>query len=216
MLGIGKKTHLSTVITSINKIYKDATINGKLNPSDIYVLESIYKLLHGCDTALSNDQKQLLIALYNITLMNSKYICKSTIIEKNIDKFKSKFTQNEIEDCVSYPKYQDIYYWQEEDYTITVSDVIDASKLTGFTTGKLKDTIEVFNTGKLIPYTFIGRIGFFILDTKPTDVYKIYDIFDNDVTTGFTVTYIDEMNSTLLVSNSIYSYGDMTFKIKKI
>lgn len=216
MLGIGKKTHLSTVITSINKIYKDATLNGKLNSSDIYVLESIYKLLNGCDTALSNDQKQLLIALYNTVLMSSKYICKSTIIEKNVESFKSKFTQNETDDCVSYPKYPNVYYWQEEDYTITVQNVIDASKLTGFTTGKLKDTLLNFNSGKTISYTFIGRIGFFILDTISTDIYKIYDSLDNDVTTGFTVTYIDEMNSTLLVSNSIYSYGDMTFKIKKI
>ena len=109
MLGISNNTHVATIISSLNKVYKNAELTGKLYPIDIYVLESIYKLLNGCDTSLSNDQRQLLIALYNTIITTSKTICKSNILEKHISSFKSKFTQAEIEDCNNYQKYPLLY-----------------------------------------------------------------------------------------------------------
>jgi hypothetical protein len=216
-LNTPSKAHITMAYSSLDKAYNKAKLTGKLMVDDIYVLEAINKITLGFEIGIEYEQLQALRALYNTIMSTSEYVCvavdKYDITYASAD---PTFTQAEQHDCNSYTVYDDIYYWQEEDYTITNSDMVEASKLTGFTTGKSKDTRSKFVTGKSIDYTFIGRLGFFIINALSTDVFKIYDENNADVTTGFTITYITENKSMLITSNNIYSYGAITFKIKKI
>ena len=215
MLDINEKNHVSVVIGSLDKIYKDAKIYGKLYPKDIYLLEAVYKLLSGCDTALLNTQRRILLSLYNKILYQSKNICP-VILEQYKVEPKPKFIQAETQDCNNYPVYNKIFYWQEDSYLTTESILIPIVDDTGFFSNKLFDTFPVFETGKDIEYNNIGRVCFAVMEATDSATYEIKDALNNIVTHTFDSVFIDQINTTLFVSQNIYSHGNMTFKIKKL
>lgn len=216
MIYINEKGHTSVMIGSLDKVYKQLRLTGKLKSTDIYILDAIYKLLSGCTTSISNYQRRSLILLYNQVLGSSKYACPAVILPQEQINPKSKFVQAEFLDCNNYPNSDKVYYWQESDYNIRNADLLISVLDPLFTNGKLSSTLPVFSNGILISYENVGVIGFLINNTKLSDVYKVYDANNFDVSTGFNITFIPEINSTLIVSTNVYSYGDMMFKIKKI
>lgn len=212
MIDINDKTHTAIVIGSIDKIYKQSKVTGILYSNDIYILDSIYKLLSGCSTSITHMQRRSLMTLYNTILNTSKYTCKSIILDQVT--LKSKFTQAEYDDCNVIANSQKIYYWQELNTTVVKSTILTNVNEIGYIQTKTSDTIGAFNKGKTISYTNIGLISFAITNTSATDNYRIYDILNNDVTESFTRDYLTN-KIVLFVSKNIYSYGELFIKITK-
>jgi len=213
MTEINDKNHISILLSSLNKSYKQAKLNGKLNSIELYIFNIIFKLLNNQYLVLTTDERKCLISLYEKMYINSKNICNNLPIYKT--KNITKFFQAESTDCNNYPKFEKIYYWQEENINNRYSNVLIDVDNPGYLTNKLNDTEPNFVIGKNIQYNYIGVICFLITDTLPTDDYRIYDILNNDVTNGFDTGYVDTMNSTLFVSTNIYSHNLMNLKIKK-
>lgn len=214
MTEINDKNHISILLSSLNKSYKQAKLKGKLNSIELYIFNIIFKLLNNQYLVLTTEERKCLISLYEKMYINSKNICNNLPIYKT--RYVTKFFQAESTDCNNYPKFEKIYYWQEEDIDNRIADVAIVVDDVNYLTNKLNDTEPNFIIGKDIQYNYIGVICFLITDTLTTDVYKIYDILNNDVTNGFDVQYINTMNSTLYVSKNIYSHNLMNLKIKKI
>jgi len=212
MLDINEKTHIATVIGSLEKIYNSARMNGQLYPEEIYILESIYKLLSGCTTALTNKNRRTLLALYNKILYRSKYICPSTIMEDHTVKPKIKFIQAETQDCNQVIISPKIFYWQDNlssDSTLLVDDA-------GYMSDKPFDSYPNFILGKDINYIDIGKICFLATSTSITSTFKILDSLNNDVTHTFIISFVSGIKSTFFRSQNIYSHGIINFKIIKL
>lgn len=212
---INEKSHFSTIIGSLDKIYKLAKMDGRLRPYDIYYLNIIYKFLVGCDVSLSDKQYSCLLSLYNRILLGSEYICPAKPYKRYQLSKKPKFIQAEKDDCNTYPKFAKIFYWQEEDYNTTAENVAEFVSITGFLNDKPSDTYEAFELGKDISYTNIGRLCFLALESE-TLSYEIKDILGNLVIHTFDVSLKNDIKATLFVSENIYSHGTINFKIKKL
>lgn len=203
------------MIGSLDKVYKQVRLTGKLNVDDIYILEAIYKILIGCETSIDSYQRKILISSYNQILNSSKNICPPTILPQEQIQYKSKFLQAEYLDCNNYPNIDKIYYWQEIDYNTSNEDILDAAKLPNFTKNKPSDKYSVFEKGKSITYTNVGRIGFLAIDTVIEDIFNLYDVGGVNITDGFVIVFIPEINSTLISSINVYSNSVMNLKIIK-
>ena len=216
MQQINEKSHYATVISSLNKEYKKTKIGKTISPNDIYLLDIIYDFLYGTNLQISDIEIKKLLKRYNIILHSSRIICNNNYQETYQMSKKDKFIQAEKTDCNNYPSNTNyIYYWQEDDPSITISEITDRLDDFGFIFSKEKDTKQAFSIGKDISYILVGRISFAIVDSKSTDDYIIYDYLNNNVTEGFTKIYIESHKLITYVSNNIYANGIMNFKIKK-
>lgn len=214
MQQINEKSHYSTIISSLNKEYKQSKIGKTITPNDIYLLDVVYNLLQGCCLELNNIEIKKLLKIYNTVLHTSKIVCNNNYQEVYQVSKKDKFIQAEKTDCNTISNLQKVYYWQEPNIDILLDDIINNVSVNGYLQTKSFDTIPTFEIGKTISYTSIGLISFAITNSLETDNYRIYDIMNNDVTESFTRTYLD--NKTILfVSNNIYSYGDLFIKLLK-
>lgn len=213
MIIISEKKHISTIISSINKVYNKAKINGKLSVKDIYYLHVIYKLLTNDLFDLTLDENNLLVTTYNKLAYLSKDICPPIILKTYQTTPKIMFEQAEVKDCNNYNAFPRIFYWQEtfENNNLEIIDLIDINYLNS----KQSDTYVAFNLGKDITYSLIGKICFFALNTKIEDNLKIKDVMNNDVTHSFDKTFIPNINGVLFVSQNIYAHGLINFKIIK-
>jgi hypothetical protein len=211
MINICLKNHLGVLISSIEKIYKKAQSSGKLEVREIYYLNIIYKLLNNLE--LTNEQNNQLINFYNQLSFYSDVICPPKIIKEYQTTPKPKFEQAETIDCNLYPKNKSILYWQEV-YTLNNLQLNQLIDDTNYLTDKPFDTYENFEIGKNIDYTKIGKILFLALESNTIN-YKIYDSLNNDVTHTFNINLLPMLNATLFISDNIYSYGTMNFKIIK-
>jgi len=213
---LNDKLHTSSIINSLNKAYNQSKLNGKLVTEDIYLLDSIYKLLDGCEMSLNNKQLKNLKELYISILNNSKYICKTPIFKTYYSKEVIPFVQAESQDCNNIPKLDLIYYWQES-LGVLPSTILANIATDQYLQTKPSDLKSKFIEGKDINYTDIGLICFALNDVLVIDNYHIYDDDnDSDVTLGFESFYNTELKTRIFISYNIYSYGLMNFKIKKI
>jgi hypothetical protein len=215
MLEINKINNTSIIINSLDKIYKKAQLTAKLNSSNLYILNVIYDLLDNCCLELSNEQRIKLMDIYRNLYFCSENICKVSNIKKYKIEPKIVFEQAETTDCNQYTKFENIYYWQEENFDYTINNVLPLISQTGFFQNKLFDTEVNFNLGVDCSFSKIGYVCFAILDSLKTDTYKIYDILNNDITHMFQRVYVNEINTILFVSNNIYSHSITNIKIKK-
>lgn len=206
MADINNNNHVAIVINSLDKIYKKAKITGILHATDLYLLDAINKLLDGCENSIINKERLQLISLYNKTLNSSKYICKDGI--KRTDAIPKKhFTSSGSKGS---PIIKEIQYWQENSYTNTIVDIkpLITSRI------KQSDSYSSFAIGKSITYSSVGRICFLL--TNETSInYKILDDDNNDISFAFIIEQSLELNSIIIVSNNLYSYGDILIKIIK-
>ena len=219
MQQINEKAHYSTLISSLNKEYKKTKLAKTLTPNDIYLLDIVYNLLQGCCLELSDIEIKKLLTVYNNLLFGSKVICNNNYQETYQMSKKDKFIQAEKTDCNNIPLQPiitKIYYWQEP-LGVIADDILELIESGTYLETKFSDSISIFEEGKDINYTDIGLICFALNNSLLTDNYHIYDDDNNaDITNGFESFYNEELQTRIFISNNIYSYGVMNFKIKKI
>jgi hypothetical protein len=215
MIEINEKNHTSIIISSLNKVYNTGRMTGRLESTDLYLFNTIYKLLAGCCLDLNDIERKQLMSLYRTMYFHSVNICHTTPIEVYENVYKTPFFQADSVDCNDYPVTDKIYYWQEESINTTIENIISLIDNQGYFSNKPFYTKEILEIGKDINYINIGRICFAIIEAIDTDTYKIYDSMNNDVTHTFDRVYIDSINTILFVSQNFYSHGTMEFKIKK-
>ena len=80
MMNIDEKGHILVITSSLDKIYRQARMNGTLRVKGAYLLDAIYKLLVGFKNSINASQKELLLILYNKILKSSKYVCSSVAV----------------------------------------------------------------------------------------------------------------------------------------
>lgn len=98
MLEINEKDHISLIVSSLNVIYNNGLINGKLNAIDLYLLNIIYTLINDENFI---DIKEDLKSLYLNYYYNSKNICKiNSLNNYNVLNVGNNFIQLETGDCV--------------------------------------------------------------------------------------------------------------------
>ena len=211
MIEITIKNHLGVLIGSIEKIYKRAQLNGKLETVDIYYLNIIYKLLNKLE--LTNSENNQLISFYNKLSFYSNNICPPKVIKKYQTTPKPIFEQTQNTDCNTVPMNKSILYWQEV-YTLDNTAITNLVDDTNYLTNIPFDTYENFEIGKNIDYTKIGKIVFLALESDTIN-YIIKDDLNIDVTHTFNITLIPHLNATLFISDNNYSHGTMNFKIIK-
>ena len=211
MIEITIKNHLGVLIGSIEKIYKRAQLNGKLETVDIYYLNIIYKLLNKLE--LTNSENNQLISFYNKLSFYSNNICSPKVIKKYQTTPKPIFEQAQNTDCNTIPMNKSILYWQEV-YTLDNTAITNLVDDTNYLTNIPFDTYEAFEIGVNIKYTKIGKILFLALESNTLN-YIVKDTLDNDVTHTFEIILIPHLNATLFISDNNYSHGTMNFKIIK-
>lgn len=215
MLEINEQNNTAVLISSLDRIFNQGKLNGKLNSIDLYILNLTHDLINNCCIELTHDQRRALMDLYRKIYFNSQEICHVTNVQKYQIEPTISFIQAEAVDCNQYAKFENIYYWQEQTLGKTINEIALDVPNTGFFNGKSFDTEVKFNTGVDCNFNQIGYICLAILDTLPTDTYKIYDYLNNDVTHMFERKYVNEINTILFVSNNIYSHSITNLKIKK-
>ena len=214
MLEINEQNHTSVLISSLDNIYNQGKLNGKLNSVNLYILNIIFKLLNNCCITLENYQKRELMELYRKIYFNSDSICKVSNIQKYTLPIKNTFTQAEIEDCNQVNTFPKIYYWQDNDLNSTFQSFVDNVIIDSYFDDKEYDTYQNFELGKTITYSKIGKILFAAFDVLNSNL-NIYDVLNNDITDQFNKTYIDNYNLALFVSKNNYSHGSIKIKIIK-
>ena len=209
---VSNNNNTSTMIGSLVNIYNKARLTGKLKAKNLYMLDAIYKLIGDCGSSLTHDQKVLLAELYTKIASDSDEIC----IYTELSGLDSSFSQSTSSNNAVVVSENKIYYWQENSPSVTAADIQLAILNDSYLTSKPYDFNTAFISGKTISYSSVGLISFAIPNASSTSNYKIYDYLNNDVTSGFTKTFISTKNILLFTSNNIYSYGDLLFKIIKI
>jgi len=204
-------SHTSTMFGSLTNIYNRAKSNGKLKSSNLYLLEAIYKLVGECELSLTETQKNSLIELYRNVIATSDEICSYT----ELDELKSKFNQSGSNDNGLVISENKIHYWQENEVSSTSSNILISLLEDSYLNSKPYDTNAAFQSGKTISYNSVGLISFAVPNASSSSNYKIYDYLNNDVTSGFTRNFISTKNILVYISNNIYAYGDLLFKIIK-
>ena len=219
MQQINEKSHYSTIISSLNKEYKKTKIGKTITPNDIYLLDVVYNLLQGCCLELSDIETKKLLKIYNTILHTSKIICNNNYQEVYQMSKTDKFIQAEKTDCNTIPiqpKVTKIYYWQEQSYLTTITNIIPLLTSTNYFTNKLFDTYSNFeNIGKTINYPYLGRICFYATESDNKN-FIITDVLNNDVTDVFDTNYSSTLNNTLFVSKDFYTPSDIFFKLKQL
>lgn len=217
MQQINEKSHYSTIISSLNKEYKKTKIGKTITPNDIYLLDVVYNLLQGCCLELSDIETKKLLKIYNTLLHGSKIICNNNYQEVYQMSKTDKFIQAEKDDCntiPTQPKVTKIYYWQEQSYLTTITDIIPLLTSTNYFTNKLFESYSNFeNIGKTINYPYLGRICFYATESDNKN-FIITDVLNNDVTDVFDTNYSSTLNNTLFVSKDFYTPSDIFFKFK--
>ena len=219
MQQINEKSHYATLISSLNKEYKKTKTGKSINPIDIYLLDIVYNFLYGTNLALSVIEVKKLLKMYNIILHGSRIICNNNYQEVYQMSKTDKFIQAEKTDCNTIPiqpKVTKIYYWQEQSYLTTITNIIPLLTSTNYFTNKLFDTYSNFeNTGKTINYPYLGRICFYATESDNKN-FIITDVLNNDVTDVFDTNYSSTLNNTLFVSKDFYTPSDIFFKLKQL
>ena len=217
MQQINEKSHYSTIISSLNKEYKKTKIGKTITPNDIYLLDVVYNLLQGCCLELSDIETKKLLKIYNTLLHGSKIICNNNYQEVYQMSKTDKFIQAEKDDCntiPTQPKVTKIYYWQEQSYLTTITDILPLLTSTNYFTNKLFESYSNFeNIGKTINYPYLGRICFYATESDNKN-FIITDVLNNDVTDVFDTNYSSTLNNTLFVSKDFYTPSDIFFKFK--
>ena len=217
MQQINEKSHYSTIISSLNKEYKKTKIGKTITPNDIYLLDVVYNLLQGCCLELSDIETKKLLKIYNTLLHGSKIICNNNYQGVYQMSKTDKFIQAEKDDCntiPTQPKVTKIYYWQEQSYLTTITDILPLLTSTNYFTNKLFESYSNFeNIGKTINYPYLGRICFYATESDNKN-FIITDVLNNDVTDVFDANYSSTLNNTLFVSKDFYTPSDIFFKFK--
>jgi hypothetical protein len=215
MLRNNQKEHTLTTYGSLNKSFNNAIVFGKLNSTDIYVLDAMYKLLTRCKESLTTSEIDMLTLLYNDLFYKSMDICKTypKITISNQSKT-SKFQNSSISTNTT-PSINYISYWKETDLTIDFEELKVLVQDSNYLTPKSKNTFSNFSKGLNLIFNNFGRICFYLPDNDSFERFKIYDILNNDITEMFDVYSDYDNRYKVIMSKNIYAYGDIYIKIIK-
>lgn len=211
---IKPQDHLETLIGSLNKLFLNARNKGIIKAKELSLLNLIYKILSsnclGNNISNNNDYNKLLQLYYTI-LNKYSFLCKANITRDYYTNVEQVYTPHDyIANTVS-----EIFYWQEEDYNITNSYLLNNISNTNFYANRPSDSYANFETGKDILYNNIGRIVFLATEAGD-DTFEIRDINNNIINSQFDINEVPSLNSKLFVSKNIFSHGTVNFKIKKL
>lgn len=215
MININDEKQTLDTYHSLNKSLVNASIFGKLNNSDVYILNLIYKLLTKCEDSLTESQINNLIILYHDIYYKSNTICKTypKINIKNkstISQFQNSSTFTNTSQTIYY-----INYWKETDFNLSFEDLKILVENSVYPESKFKNTFENFNNGLNLNLNTIGKICIYIPNTELSEIYKIFDILNNDITDMFD-SYFDYNNQyKIYMSKNIYASSSIFLKIKK-
>jgi hypothetical protein len=220
MLEINEQNHTSVLISSLNKIYNQSKLKGKLNSINLYFLNIIFNLLNNCCIELSNKEKKQLMNVYRKLYFNSENICNVENVLKYKIEPKITFTQAETKDCNQYNEgiNKKIYYWKESvGSSTTFEDIVLICKNLSYVTTHNNNTFQEFNNGVEIDYLnpTTKCICFNLHGVTINDNYKLYDENDVNITNLYDSQYIPETNSLIFVSLS-YTITHNEIKIKKV
>lgn len=212
MIDLTIRQHLGVLIGSINKLYNKAKIEGVLNAKDIYYLNTLYRIIDNIE--LTPNEYKNLITLYTKFSFCSDNICPIDICKTYSTAPSNNFEVADPTDCNDFPMRNEILYWQE-DYTLDNDTIRLILNSLNYLNDKPSDTYSNFEIGKDIDYTKIGKLIFLALESNNTN-YKVLDAYNNDVTHTFNIQVVNSLNATLFISDNIYSYGNINFKIQKL
>lgn len=210
MLNINNNVYLSTIITSLDRIFKRASVDGNLRIDEIYLLNTVYNLLNTMCLNLTNSQRRNLMNFYNRVAFKSEYICTDLMLKAFEQPMSSKFTQAFVdpEDIVQ-NRY--VNYWKSG-LMSSVDDIVSDANAE-FLKNQNEITISTFLNGYRFELVDVGRICIFI-NTISNKSISIYDELNNDVTNLFTVINNNQLNGTLIISNLVYNDLPVYLKLK--
>lgn len=108
-----------------------------------------------------------------------------------------------------------VYYWQLEGVTHNLFSESSYFDDDVYLHTKPRLPFEIFEQGKIVDYTKIGRICFAIQTIDDLN-FEINDALNRDVTDEFECKYFPLIKTILFVSNNPISYSSIYFKFKKI
>lgn len=106
-----------------------------------------------------------------------------------------------------------VFYWQLENITQTIENVIPQLTDNIYLSSKAFTTFADFHLGKIIDYTNIAKIAFAVAQTEDVS-YTLTDVMNNDVTDEFDVYYAPIIKAKVYISKNNYTYSSIFFKIK--
>jgi hypothetical protein len=107
-----------------------------------------------------------------------------------------------------------VYYWQLTNPIDNITDVDPIFDM-DYLVGKPFADYSVFEQGKIINYTNIGRIAFAVTSTTGVD-FELKDSLGNDITDDFDSVYYPTNSILLLVSKLVQSYSNIYFRFKTL
>lgn len=218
MIEIKKRQNISNILSSLERAFNIAKINGVLKYKDIYYLNLIYNLIKTQSDFLDDVQIRKLTDTYNRFLYCSPNICQSKVIKQYQTTPIKRTEQAEKTDCNNAPLRNVIYYWQNdgffniEDYedieTYFRENPVDLSD-------KLFKTHLEFEQGVDIINPKIGNM-FFLITNENNGNFNINDILGNEVSDFFHEVQIPHLNYRVMFSHLMYTPSLMKLKIKRV
>jgi len=215
MRNITAENHVKVINASLNKIYNQSRIKGKLESIDLYIFNILFKYINDCDLELTHSQRKQLECIYRIIYNTSKDICKIPlqglpVQHTSIPVVPEKEGNNVI------PVLYKLFYWQEPTPYTTGSEIIDLIADENYLSSKpffIRAGSEFIINFSL---TYIGRVciaynPFF----EEVDSLIIKDIFGNDITHAFIKDTIPSKNIILYTSNNVHSYGSLDLIVEE-
>ena len=89
--------HIAIVSCSLDVIYGESRMSGKLNTHNLYLLEVINKFLVNCESTLTIQQQNRLRTFYNDILTTSKELCNVPLQNLTSVVSKPKFVQADLD-----------------------------------------------------------------------------------------------------------------------
>lgn len=104
-----------------------------------------------------------------------------------------------------------VYYWQ---LNSKHQDIDNVKPLITFDylQDKQNETLEVFGTGFIVVNPYLGRLNFAVALT-PFQLFKIYDILNNDVTDEFDKHYFQDSQIMLFTTKAVCDQNNIFYKI---
>ncbi len=119
-----------------------------------------------------------------------------------------------LEETVEIPSTTKVAYWQVDNTNDTITEVAAGLTLP-LLESKPFELYPIFDDGKTITYSNIGRIVFAIYVTTEQN-FIILDTLGNNITSSFDVVYNDVLACTLYVSKSVITHSTIGFEFNTL
>lgn len=221
--------YLSTITTALtyyflnvplyNEKLEDVTISMNCNTSEKVFCYLSKQMITG-----DSDTKRLflqMVGMYYLAFYYTDFSLAADLDEEVyiIEKYKSakilKCLQNMgMIVTAPIPQPSSVYYWQLTNPIDDITDIIPIFTL-DYLNDKPRELLSVFEQGKIVNYSTVGRAGFAIRKVESSN-FTITDSLGNDITDDFDVQYFSNIKTSLFVSKLAYSHSNIYFKFKPL